>query len=362
MTQKDEGQDNEINSGSIAPVPETPATEETPDATRVQLEKDACEKSSHGDLLGAIKDIDGAIAVDQRWYHYLYKALWFARLQNLDMTYATLRAGLGHYQGKEFWFRYYYAEIIHYLASPLSTIEEVKNRIKDLDNAIIAAERAYKTLEADKLNTIEKDISEIPTCFTISGDVCLNLTNLKFMTSGLLRDLKLSKSGLMTADAIYATGNLVNSKIAKLEEKVESERIKTIELLGIFTAIISFVIITGTSALKMGSFEEAMPILGGLALVLLALVSALSLFTTRYTGFKDKVLVIKLGMFLFLVITIGGLICYSVNKTAEQNNPIIPKISTETSISSSIKPDDLLVAPASNNKTIIDKDKGSQTQ
>ena len=112
----------------------------------------------------------------------------------------------------------------------------------------------------------------------------------------------------------------------------------------------------------MGSFEVAMPILGGLALVLLLLVSALTLFTTRYTRYKDMFRDLRLYVFVFLVIAIGGLICYSVNKTAEQNNPIIPKTSTKVSAPSSIKPDDLLVAPGSNNKTIIDKDKGSQTQ
>jgi hypothetical protein len=364
MTQKDKGQNNtEANKTKESHhLSETPATKETPDTIRIKLEKDACEKSSHGDILEAINDIDKAMAVDQQWYHYIYKALWFIRLQNFPIAYTTLQTGLGHYQGKEFWFRYIYADMIYRQPSSANTIEEVKQRINIFNDAINAADTAYKTIEADKISTVEKDISEIPECFTSSGYINLNLTNLKFMVSGLLRDLKLSKSGLMTLDAIYATAALTNSKFVELEKKVESERIKTIELLGIFTAIISFVIITGTSTLKMGSFEVAMPILGGLALVLLALVSAVSLLTTRYTSLKDRVSDIKLWMFVFLVIIISCLIYYSVNKIAEQNNPIIPKISTETSVSSSIKSDDLLVAPGSTNKTIIDKDKDSKTQ
>ena len=333
MTQKDEGQDNEINSESMAPAPETPATEETPDARRVQLEKDACKKCDHGDLLGAIEDIDEAIAVDKRWYHYLFKAQWIAQLQDWERSYATLQTGLGHCRDKQFWFRYVYAWIVYNQPSSTNTIEEVQQRIKNLDNAIIEAEFAYKTIEADRINTVEGDITEIPTCFTDSGYMNLNVTNLKFMVSGLLRDLKLSKNALATLSAMYAAGTLLDSKFAEINNKVESERIKTIELLGIFTAIISFVIITGTSALKMDSFEIAMPILGGLALVLLALVSAVSLFTTRYTRSKDVFRDPRLWAFLFLVGAIIVLVCYSVGTTAEQNKPIFTMTSTKENVS-----------------------------
>lgn len=342
MTQKDKGQD----------------TVKNPDAIRVQLEKDACKKYTDGDIPEAIEALNQAIENDRKWYHYFCKARWLYEKGDIVKASKAIEKGKQLYPTSTFWFYYLEVELCYRFVQP-NMFTDLDKSNRDLTNALNLLEQArYLHNTRDGYTDISESFDVVPDILESVAFFSININNVNTQLISLRGDIERLRHSLL----LYKEIQRVNASTQTALSRIDSERYRTIELLGIFTAIISFVIITGTSALKMESFEVAMPILGGLALVLVALVSAVSLFTTRYTSFKNRVLDIKLWMFVFLVITIAYLICYSVNKTTEQNNPIIPKISTETSVSSSIKPDNLLVALGSNNKSIIDKDKDSQTQ
>ena len=323
---------SEIKSQSTAPASEAPAIEKDPIAIRTQLERDACRKYTDGDIPKAIETLNQAITVDGKWYHYFCKAHWLYEEGDIIKASKALENGRELYPKSSFWFYYLEADLLCRLVqvNMFADIDKSNRTLTSASSLLEAARRLHDTW--DSYGYICESFDIVPDFIRSAVFSPIDMSNVNTRLISFRGDIERYRHSLVLTKEIKR----VHDNVQAAESRIDSERIKTIELLSIFTAIISFVIITGTSVLKMGAFEEAMPILGGLALVLIAFVSAVSLFTTRYISLKAIVLDVKLWMFVVLVITIGGLICYSVNKTAEQNKPIGPKISTEAPVPSSI--------------------------
>ena len=215
----------------------------------------------------------------------------------------------------------------------------MKKRIAVLDDLLPPLQEACFIIEHDKTSFIFNNITEIPQNLAKKiGTMSLDVNHLKSKVSNLMLDVSISKQGLLTYEAIYTVAANIDSKIksletsvkvekeileakvtlieskldsekTNLESKLDSEKIKTIELLTIFTAVMSFIIISGTAATKMDSFNVAMPVLGGLALVLLFFISVVSLLLEKDTGWeticrKPKFIISVVLGFLILALAI----------------------------------------------------------
>ena len=101
---------------------------------------------------------------------------------------------------------------------------------------------------------------------------------------------------------------------------MQSEKMRTIELLGFFTAIIAFIILLGNVAFKT-TYNEAMPILGGLSLVLILFITVASLVTSKFYKYRDILKDVR-SWLAFLLIIILALLVWGSQR--EQQNPDAP--------------------------------------
>lgn len=334
--------------------------EPTPSEKREKLEKQVCEMYVNGDVLGAIETLDKAIEVDKKWYHYIYKATWLYDLGKYPKVLDVLKKGFGHFGKYSFWFKYLYADFSYRVPYSAITIDEVKKRIYVLNDLLPYLQEASVIIERDKTSFISDNITEIPTKFAEKiGTTSLDVNNIKSKVLNLMLEVSVSRQGLLTFEAIYTAGTSNNLRFEKLESKVElektkleskitgleskfesektkldskldSEKIKIIELLSIFTAVMSFIIISGTAATRMESFNVAMPILGGLALVLIFFISVVSLLLEKESGWKE----IRRKPKFFACVVLGLLILglavstyYISEKKTSTNQDVSPKTS-----------------------------------
>jgi len=119
---------------------------------------------------------------------------------------------------------------------------------------------------------------------------------------------------------VIDTENRINSRIDKQELNMQSEKMRTIELLGFFTAIIAFIILLGNVAFKT-TYNEAMPILGGLSLVLILFITVASLVTSKFYKYRDILKDVR-SWLAFLLIIILALLVWGSQR--EQQNPDAP--------------------------------------
>lgn len=287
-----------------------------------KFEKEALELRTQGNILGALEVLDKAMEIEINWYHLYAKASWLYDLpeKNIDEISSLIQEGFLRFPEQLFWFSYIRAdlrrnEVVRLAAASQQDLELSLSQLleakKDTDSAI------YELRARPKI--IRTTLMEPPSfiTYTFPGE---DMMELHKRVNDLRLEIISVHQTISMMKYVFDTENRINSRIDKQEVNMQSEKMRTIELLGFFTAIIAFIILLGNVAFKT-TYNEAMPILGGLSLVLILFVTVSSLVTSKFYRYRDILKDVRSWLAFLLIIILALLVWFSQR---EQQNPDAP--------------------------------------
>lgn len=243
--------------------------QERPEPSRQALEKEAFLLAGQGRMLLALEKLEQVIQLDQQWYHFFYKALWLWQLGKVTDAASVIAYGLNFDKAKEFYFRYLSAEFLSRAAIvAANTIEGIDKSIGQFDQAISELDIAgyllfhnRQEIETGRLTVPVELIDLYPTLLNADEHLTAAVRSLRTRTEQIRQSMVLFKT-MMQAE------NRVNAAIERNRQRIDSERVRTIELLGIFTAIFAF-IFSGVQIFTRLPLSEALVLQGGMALLMI---------------------------------------------------------------------------------------------
>lgn len=300
-----------------------------------QHEKKALEQKVKGNVLGALEELDKAITIQKRWYHLFVKATWLyePKIELLKSVADIIDEGIKRFPEEAFFFYFLRADLKH------QTSLLIINENKSVDNALRILRDAQKDIEyASNLlfsnpNRV-KIIVETETPFLLP-DVWQNIEiNDVRQKSAIIRDqIIASYRTISLIDYTFKAENRLKSEINTQKEEMHSEKMRTIEILGFFTAIMAFIILSGNVALNT-TYDQAMPLLGGLSLVIALLVAIASIMTSRFNRYRDIPKDPRFWIISVLSIVIATLVYFSIKEAKTTiNTPKVPTASQTTPVS-----------------------------
>lgn len=274
-----------------------------------KLEEEADQLGKSGNILGALEAIERAMEIEKRWYHLYAKAYWSYELSegNIEAAWQAIQEGISRFPDQRFWFLYIRADlrcrIVHiYLPKEGYSLPSIRDGASegqtDIANAYLAA-----TTNKDKIMLV-----------LVNPPLLLHERWHGITFNELLQKVE---SAQIEANSIYRTVNLLfelretekdmESIIEKQKKEMHADKMRTIEILGFFTAIMAFIILVGNIAFKT-TYNEAMPILGGLSLVLILFVTVASLVTSEFCRYRDICKDVRTWLVFLIIIVLGFLI------------------------------------------------------
>ena len=240
-----------------------------PESGRETLEKEAFQLAAEGKTVLALEKLEQAMQLDKQWYHFFYKAIWLWQSSKVAEAGNVITYGLNFDKAKEFYFRYLSGDFVSRVATvTANTIEGVDKLIGQLNHAISELDSAGYLLfhnrpeiEAARLTVPIDLINLYPTFLNADEDLTGAVRSLRTRIEIIRQSLILFK-GIVEAE------NRVNAAIERNRERIDSERVRTIELLGIFTAIFAF-IFSGVQIFTRLPLSEALVLQGGMALIMI---------------------------------------------------------------------------------------------
>lgn len=235
---------------------------------------------------------------------FFYKAIWLHESNRISDAAQVIIYGLNFDKEKEFYFRYLSADFLFRVAvAPANTIEDTDKSITQLDQAISELNNAELLLlqNSKEVESVRKSISQD------LKDLCptfLNSEDLTYQVRGLRTRIEMIRQSTILFKAMVQTEKRVNTAIEKNRERIESERVRTIELLGIFTAIFAF-IFSGVQIFTRLPLSEALVLQGGLALIMILFFLGIHLVTEPEA--REKLLIV---IFIVLFVLLLGLPFY----------------------------------------------------
>jgi len=216
------------------------------------LEQEAGHLKTSGKVRAALEKLEEAIKLDKKWYHFRCKAQWKLETGDYDGAEQAINDGLEYCDPNQFWLLYFRAEFLF----------RIRFKIDQAKNDLLRVERIL----FDESSPIEIDYLNVPNWLRWPAMVELHgttRTNLKMALVSLRSEMESMRQSLILFNEITAM-----KKNVELErEKVRSERVSTIELLGVFAAILAF-IFSGVHILTKFSLIEALLLQAGMALSL----------------------------------------------------------------------------------------------
>ena len=305
-----------------------------------EIEKKAFELAAEGRMLFAINKLEEAIKHEERWYYFFYKAIWLYESGKQHDATQVVIYGLNFEKAKEFYFHYIGADLLYRVAwTQAHNIEEIGQSITKMDQAIQELKIAELSLFKNKKDIessrqiISKELKNLYPTF-------LNTEDLAYEVQSLRTKIENMRQTTLTFKAIIEAENRVNASIEANRSRIESERVRTIELLGIFTAIFAF-IFSGVQIFTRLPFSDALVLHVGMALVLIIFFLGLHLVIDRQGRTKGLI-----ALLVFLVIVLLTLPFYArflQNTFADKAN-VVPTVSQEN------------VRSVNENRTIEEKD------
>lgn len=292
---------------------------------RVQLKKfedEAILLIQKGNILGAIEELEKAMVIEKRWYHLYAKASWLYNSpeKNIDEISSLIQEGFLRFPDQRFWFLYIRVdvrrfEVVRLAAANQPNLEVSLTQLleaqKDIDLAISELRERPQIIKATLDNP--------PDLFSLIFPAKEMIEVYKRVNDTRLEIISVHQTFLMMK-YVFDAENRTKSRIYKQEMNMQSEKMRTIELLGFFTAIIAFIILLGNAAFKT-TYNEAMPILGGLSLVLILFITVASLVTSKFNRCLDILKDARFLLAVVLIIILGFLLWKSQR---EQQNPDAP--------------------------------------
>lgn len=287
-----------------------------------QLEKEAYQLSSKGNILVALEILDKAIEIEKRWYHLYIKASWlyYWPEKNIDEISNLIQEGFSRFPDQRFWFYFIRAHVRRYEVVRLAATSQQNIELslsqsleaqKDINSAISEIRERPQIIQATLNNP------PIFVALVFSWDSMIELHK---SVNDLRLEITSVNQMISMAKYVFDAENRTNRRIDKQEANMQSEKMRTIELLGFFTAIIAFIILLGNAAFKT-TYNEAMPILGGLSLVLILFVTVAGLITSKFYRYRDILKDVRSWLAFSLIIILALLVWFSQR---EQQNPDAP--------------------------------------
>lgn len=298
-----------------------------------QLEEEANQLGMSGNILGALEVIEKAMEIEKRWYHLYAKAYWSYELPegNIEASWQAIQEGISRFPDQRFWFLFIRADlryrIVHtYLPKGGYSLQSIRDGAseaqKDIANAYLIAQTSK-----DKI----KPILEKPPLFLPD-----RWRGIKF--NELLQKVESFRNEI---NSVYRTVNLlfqleeteknVESRIETQKIEMRADKMRTIEILGFFTAIMAFIILLGNVAFKT-TYNEAMPILGGLSLVLILFVTVASLVTSKFYRYRDILKDVRCWLAFSLIIILSLLVWDSQKEKHKPEAASIYKSPTQATV------------------------------
>ena len=231
------------------------------------LETEAFQLRTEGKTLFALEKIEEAMKSDQRWYHFFYKAIWLYDSKKFGDAVKVIEYGENLGKGKKFYFTYLGAEFLFRAAlASASTVKKIDNAINELNDAIRYADTA-RSLFVSNGEEIEKSRKQIPNELKKLWPTFINTEDLNNELLNLRTRTEITRNSMVLFKGIMDTEKRVNASIERNRQRIDSERVRTVELLGIFTAVFAF-IISGVQIFTRLPVDQALILQAGMALIL----------------------------------------------------------------------------------------------
>ncbi len=204
-----------------------------------KFEDEAILLIQKGNILGAIEELEKAIVIEKRWYHLYVKASWLyiSPEKNIDEISSLIQEGFLRFPDQRFWFLYIRADIRRYEVVRLAATSQQKMEVsisqlleaqKDINLAINEIRESPQIIQA----TINNPPDLFSTLFYAKDrfEVLRRVNDLRLETIYIHQTISMMK---YVIDAEIR----INSRIDKQEVNMQSEKMRTIEILGFFTRL-----------------------------------------------------------------------------------------------------------------------------
>jgi len=293
-----------------------------------RLEEKANQLKIAGNVIGALEVLEKAMEIEKRWYHLYVKVGWLYELpeKKFDEMWKVVQEGFSRFPNQRFWFYYLGAELRYYIVLLLSPKgqQKIEDSLFHLLEAQKETDSAYYELQ-ERPQIVKTTLDSPPSLLPPPWH--------RIEIKDVFQRLSLLKSNIRSVHQLFSTmkyvfdaENRINSRIDKQEVQMQSEKMHTIEILGFFTAIIAFIILLGNVALKT-NYKEAMPVLGGLSLVLLLFITVTSLVTSKFYRYRDILKDVRTWLAILLIFILGFLVWDSQKE--KPKDPSINRITIE---------------------------------
>jgi len=245
------------------------------------LENEAGELKSAGKVRAALEKLEDAIKLDNKWYHFRCKAQWKFETGDYDGAEQAINYGLDYCEPNQFWLLYLKAEFLFRIRLK---IDQAKSELSRVERIVFDES---SSIEIAYLNV--PDHLKWPAMVELQGTT---RTNLKMALVSLRSDMESMRQSL-----------ILHNEITTMKKNMESERVRTIELLGVFAAILAF-IFSGVHVLTKFSLIDALLLQAGmgLSLTIFFLGVHLVIFPAARTKLLITIFVILTLLFLVLPI------------------------------------------------------------
>jgi hypothetical protein len=263
------------------------------------LEVEAFKLAAEGRMLFALEKLDEATKLEERWYHHFYRAIWLWQLNKLAEAGKVVDRGLNFEKPKQFYFRHLSADMLFRVTvTTATTIQDVESTIGNLDRALREVD-AREYLLFHNSREIEVSRQTLPKTLRDLYPTFLNSEDLTSEVRSLRTRIEMIRQSTILFKAVMETEKRVNAAVERNRERIDSERIRTIELLGIFTAILAF-IFSGVQIFTRLPLSDALVLQVGIALIMIVFFLALHLTVEPEARRKSLVLVFALLLMLLL--------------------------------------------------------------
>jgi hypothetical protein len=256
------------------------------------LEKKAGELKGAGKIRAALEKLEQAIKLDKRWYHFGCKAQWMFEKGDYDGVEQAINDGLDYCDPNQFWLLYF----------KVAFLFRIRLNLDEAGRELLRVE----AIVYDESSTLETDFLNVPDCLKWPAmiEAGTTRTNLKMSLVSLRSDMESMRKVLI----LYNEITQMKKNMELERQEVRSERVRTIELLGVFAAILAF-IFSGVHILTKFPLTEALLLEAGMALLLT--IFFLGVHLVIYPEARKKILitifVLLTVIFLLLPIYARGL-------------------------------------------------------
>lgn len=274
-----------------------------------KLEQQAAGLRAEGKRIAALERLEEAINLDKKWYHFRCKAEWNKEINRPDKAAAAIDDGLklDNSLAQLFWLVSWNANFL--LRTRLNPNEALRQLIQ-------AENILYNQLELVNVHGALYEVSEP-----------LRWANPELLSASDIKTFLVSlRSEIQSANYTVS----LFTQIKDVERKIDSERVRTIELLGIFTAIFAF-IFSGVQIFTRLQVGEALVLEAGMALLLITFFLGFHMVIKPEARTKG---LIALLVFLVIILLVLPLYAGFLRNTLDFERKLLPNI-TQQKINSS---------------------------